>query len=206
MNDSAKKRIPVKNAHFKQNTHFGRSITMLLPEEQCVVNWLYQYGALPKIQVMKMLDMPEEKAERLLYTLRRSLRITEVLDGTYIALDPLAKPDQRIIQAVWVLAKFINKLDDPKDHYAANYPSQVFFLKENIGYEIIVLYEGEESQVRLLQPDEDLKFIIVVPDISMAPRLQLPDAPCLLATVKSCGDSEPVVTFYSQEDGTNGKD
>ena len=69
---------------------------MLLPEEQCVVNWLYQYGALPKIQVMKMLDMPEEKAERLLYTLRRSLRITEVLDGTYIALDPLAKPDQRI--------------------------------------------------------------------------------------------------------------
>ena len=35
---------------------------MLLPEEQCVVNWLYQYGALPKIQVMKMLNMPEEKA------------------------------------------------------------------------------------------------------------------------------------------------
>ena len=150
--------------------------------------------------------MPEEKAERLLYTLRRSLRITEILDGTYIALDPLAKPDQRIIQAVWVLAKFINKLDDPKDHYAANYPSQVFFLKENIGYEIIVLYEGEESQVRLLQPDEDLKFIIVVPDISIAPRLQLPDAPCLLATVKSRGDGEPVVTFYSQEESDNGKD
>ena len=178
---------------------------MLLPEEQCVVNWLYQYGALPKIQVMKMLNMPEEKAERLLYTLRRNMRITEILDGTYIALDPLAKPDQRIIQAVWVLAKFIDKLDDPKDHYAANYPSQVFFLKENIGYEIIVLYEGEESQVRLLQPDEDLKFIIVVPDISMAPRLQLPDAPCLLATVKSRGDGEPVVTFYSQEENHNGK-
>ena len=57
-----------------------------------------------------------------------------------------------------------------------------------------------------MQPDEDLKFIIVVPDISIAPRLQLPDAPCLLATVKSRGDGEPVVTFYSQEDSDNGKD
>lgn len=105
---------------------------MLLPEEQCVVNWLYQYGALPKIQVMKLLNMPEVKAERLLYTLRRSLRITEVLDGSYVALDPLAKPDQRLIQAVWVLAKFIDKLEDPKAHYAATYPSQIFFLKESI--------------------------------------------------------------------------
>ena len=177
---------------------------MLLPEEQCVVNWLYQYGALPKIQVMRMLNMPEEKAERLLYTLRRSLRITEILDGSYITLDPLAKPDQRLIQAVWVLVKFMDKLDDPQAHYAANYPSQLFFLKENVGYEVIVLYEGEESLVRLLQPDEDLKFIIVVPDISMAPRLQLPDAPCLLATVKSCGEGEPEVIFYSQEENDNG--
>lgn len=177
---------------------------MLLPEEQCVVNWLYQYGALPKILVMKLLNMPEAKAERLLYTLRRSLRITEVLDGSYVALDPLARPDQRLIQAAWVLAKFIDKIEDPKAHYAATYPSQIFFLKENIGYEIVVLYEGEESLVRLLQPDEDLKFIIVVPDVSMVPRLQLPDAPCLLATVKSHGEGEPEVVFYSQEESSNG--
>lgn len=177
---------------------------MLLPEEQCVVTWLSQYGALPKQLVIRMLNMPDEKAERLLYTMRRALRITEILDGTYVALDPLCKPDQRLIQAVWVLVKFIDKLDDPLAHYAANYPSQLFFLKENVGYEIIVLYEGEESLVRLLQPDEDLKFIVVVPDISMAPRLQLPDAPCLLATVRSRGEGEPEVIFYSQEETSNG--
>lgn len=42
---------------------------MLLPEEQCVVTWLSQYGALPKQLVIRMLNMSEEKAERLLYML-----------------------------------------------------------------------------------------------------------------------------------------
>ena len=89
---------------------------------------------------------------------------------------------------------------DPLAHYPATYPSQIFFLKENVGYEIVVLYEGEESSLRLLQPEENLKYIIVLPHISMAERLRLPHAPCLFATVDYQGGEEPVVTFYSQED------
>ena len=73
---------------------------------------------------------------------------------------------QRTIMAVWVLLKFI-ELVDPMAHYSAVYPSQLFFLKENNGYEIVVLYEGEENLLRLLQPSEDLKYIIVLPVISM---------------------------------------
>lgn len=84
-------------------------------------------------------------------------------------------------------------------HYPATYPSQIFFLKENCGYEIVVLYEGEQSLLRLLQPQEDLKYIIVLPHISMAARLRLPDAPCLFATVDFQGAEEPEVTFYSEE-------
>lgn len=54
---------------------------------------------------------------------------------------------------------------DPMAHYPAVYPSQIFFLKENTGYEIVTLYEGEEHLLKLLQPDEDLKYIIIIPHI-----------------------------------------
>ena len=81
--------------------------------------------------------------------------------------------------------------------------ANVDFLKENTGYEIVVLYEGEEHQVKLLQLDEDLKYIIVVPNTSMIPRLKLPDAPCLFATIDFEGEDEPEIHFYTQEDVAN---
>jgi len=42
-----------------------------------------------------------------------------------------------------VLLRFIDYVD-PMAHYPAVYPSQIFFLKENTGYEIVVLYDGEQ--------------------------------------------------------------
>ena len=117
----------------------------------------------------------------------------------YLGLDTLCRPDQRNIIAVWVLLKYIQMVN-PMDHYPAVYPSQIFFLKENIGYEIVVLYDGEENLLRLLQPSDDLKYIIVLPVISMVAKLKLPHAPCIFATVDYCGSEEPKVTFYSQED------
>ena len=85
-------------------------------------------------------------------------------------------------------------------HYPATYPSQLFFLKENTGYEILVLYEGEEHLTKLLQPNEDLKYIIVVPNTGVISKLMLPDAPCLFATIDFDGEEEPKVNFYAQED------
>lgn len=73
-----------------------------------------------------------------------------------------------MILAVWVLLKFIDSVD-PMAHYPATYPSQIFFLKDNVGYEIVVLYEGEQHLSRLLVPqDEDTKYIFVLPNIRMA--------------------------------------
>ena len=59
----------------------------------------------------------------------------------------------------------------------------------------MVLYEGEQSQLRLLQPQEDLKYIIIVPH----------NAPCLFATVDFQGDEEPKIIFYSEEAVGNGR-
>jgi hypothetical protein len=174
---------------------------MLLQDEQYVLRWLSQYGALAKTQVIRMLkDKPARTAEKIIRNLKQQLFISDVRGGYYLGTDPLDQPDQRVILAVWVLLKFIDKVE-PMAHYPASYPSQIFFLKEEIGYEIVVLYEGEQHLVRLLQPEEDLKYIVVVPHFSMVRELRLPNASCLFATVDYAGKDEPEVTFYKGQKG-----
>ncbi len=170
---------------------------LLLQDEQHIIKWLSQYGTLSKTQIIRMLQKSRGTAEKILRNLRRQMQISDISGGYYIGIDPMCKPDQRTILAVWVLLKFITDVD-PMAHYPAVYPAQLFFLKDNIGYEIVVLYEGEGSLLRLLQPGEDLKYIIVVPHISMTRELRLPKVPCLFATVDFCGEEEPQVTFYPE--------
>lgn len=171
---------------------------MLLEDEQYVVKWLAQYGALPRAQIVRLLRKPSQTAEKILRNLKRQMCVSDVAGGYYIGPDPLCQPDQRTILAVWVLLKFID-LVDPMAHYPATWPAQLFFLKEDTGYEIVVLYDGEQNLLRLLQPQDGLKYIIVLPHISMAEKLRLPDAPCLFATVEFRGNAEPEITFYSEE-------
>lgn len=168
-------------------------------DELHVIKWLSQYGALPKAQVMKLLNKPPETAAKFLRAMVRDLRIFDISGGYYLGVDPLCRPDQRMVLAVWVLAQFAAVVH-PMAHYPATYPSQIAFLKGNTMYEIVVIYEGEGSLLRLLQPEEELKYIIVLPHIAMADRLRLPKAPCLLATVDYNGQEEPTVTFYTEED------
>ena len=171
---------------------------MLLQEEMLILQWLSQYGVLTRKQLVRMLQKSEATAERLIRSLKKQMRVAEISGGYYIGLDPMCRPDQRSILAIWVLLKFIDQVE-PMAHYPASYPSQLFFLKDNIGYEIVVLYEGEGSNLRLLQPDEELKYIIVVPHISMVQSLRLPKAQCLFATVDYNGEDEPQITFYTEE-------
>ena len=155
---------------------------------------------------MRLLNKPNDKtSEKIIHNLKRDLRISDVGGGYYIGLDSMCKPEQRLILAVWVLIKFVNQIE-PMAHYPASYPSQLFFLKENIGYEIVVLYEGEEHLIRLLHPEDTLKYIIVLPHISMATKLLLPNVPCLFATVDFHGSDEPEVVFYSEEAAQYGND
>ena len=51
-----------------------------------------------------------------------------------------------------------------------------------------------------------MKYIIVLPNINMAPQLILPQAPCLFATVNFSGQEEPDITFYAEEVAANGNE
>lgn len=173
---------------------------MLLQEEQYVVHWLTQYGVLPKAQVLRLLrDKPTETAEKIVRNLKRDFLVYDIAGGYYLGIDPMCQPDQRMILAVWVLLQFSSKVE-PMAHYPATYPAQLFFLKENMGYEVVVLYDGEQHLTRLLQPQDDLKYIFVLPHVSMAQELILPPAPCLFATVDYDGQDVPKVKFFKEGD------
>lgn len=134
--------------------------------------------------------------------------LTNSIQAGYFIKNGIAnyKPDQRTILAVWVLLRFIDYVD-PMAHYPAVYPSQIFFLKENTGYEIVVLYDGEQHLSKLLQPqDDEMKYIFVLPNIAMASQMMRPKAPCLFATVNFAGQEEPDITFYTEEAATDGLD
>lgn len=80
---------------------------MLLQDEQYVVKWLSQYGALPKAQITKMLRKPPNTAEKILRNLKKQMRNLGMCPvATTLGLDAMSKPDQRMILAVWVLLKF----------------------------------------------------------------------------------------------------
>ena len=170
---------------------------MLLEDERHVINWLSQYQVLTKKQILKLLNKEEKTAEKILRNLKREWKIVEV--GNYLALDAHCQPEQKTILAMWVFLKFSEQVE-PMAHYPAIFPSQIYFLKDNMGYEIVVLKEGEEGLTRLLQPQEELKYIIVLTDEKQIKQLYLPDVPCLLATIDFDGEDEPKVMFYTESE------
>ena len=130
---------------------------MLLQEEQYIIHWLTQYGALTKTQVVRLLkDKPPQTAEKIIRGLKREVMLHDISGGYYLG---------------------------------------------------VVLYDGEQHLARLLQPQEDLRYIFVLPRISMAQELVLPNVPCLFATVDYNGQEVPTVKFYTEEGGAqNGSD
>lgn len=55
---------------------------MLLKDEQYVIKWLSQYGALPKTQIMKLLQKPEQTAEKILRNLKKQMRVADISGAT----------------------------------------------------------------------------------------------------------------------------
>ena len=177
---------------------------MLLQDERYLLKWLSQYGVMTRVQAVKMLQKPDKISEKIIRNLLRERRIAELYKGEYLAMDELCKVNNKMILAVWVLLQFIDKVE-PMSHYPATHPSQLFFLKENVGYEVVVLYEGEESLAMLLQQSDEVKYIIVVENIGMVARVPLPDAPCIFAMVENQDNAEPIVRFYKEETPSDGE-
>ena len=154
----------------------------LIEDERLVLRWLSQYGPLRWPQIRGLLYYrPQRSVNRLVQNMKHARRIAAIEDGAYLAVDQYCEPKQRMITA----------------HWQADAPAQISFLKDKTAYEIVVLYEDEDHLVRLLQPQEDTKYILVVPNMEFANKPLLPDAPCLFATVDQTEYEAPKITFYS---------
>ena len=170
---------------------------MLLEDERYLLKWLSQYCAMTRAQAIKMLRKPEEKtAEKIIRNLVREQRIAELYKGEILAMDELCKVNNKTVIALWVMLQFIDKVN-PLDHYPATHPAQLFFLKEKVGYEVAVFFEGEEYLATLLPQSGADKYIIVVENVGMIARVPMPEAKCIFATVEYENNAEPNVRFYA---------
>lgn len=143
----------------------------LLREENIIVSCLSKYECLKWEQIIRLLyNKTEEVAQRIIIGLKKKQIILED-EGGYLMLDPRSSADDKKLAAFWVLLNFIETLR-PEEHYPANYPSEIFFLRNGTQYEIAVLNPGEEHLINMLfmenrnnsAEEEDItKYILVVP-------------------------------------------
>lgn len=173
---------------------------MLLPEEQMIMYCLSQYESILMDQAIRIIhNRPNQTAQKIIRGLRKQHRLSFLHEGSYIGAGPASKADPKTEEAIWVLLRYIDQIE-PMSHRKADYPSQIYFIRNEIAYEIIVLREGEGRLTAMLHPREDMKYIIVVPDADMIPTVRLPDGPCMFATVEY-GDSDiPEINFFVQEE------
>lgn len=185
----------------------------LLREENIVVSCLSKYECLKWEQLIKLLhNKKEDVAQRILVGLKKKQIVLEDESG-YLMLDPRCKSDYKKLQAFWVLLEFVDKIK-PEEHYPANYPSEIFFLKQGAQYEIVVLNKDEDHLLNMLfmenrnnsvEEEDTTKYIIVVPDVDYIDNCiaKIPDAildneQILFATVsyEKPEDEVPKVQFY----------
>ena len=167
------------------------------PEEQMILQWLCQYEVMTLDQAISLLSHKTNSvANKIIRGMRKQHLISFVHAGTCIGAYPKSVADPKIIDALWILVQYADQIN-PYEHHAATYPAQIFFLKEGIGYKIVVLNEGEEHLVRLLESNEDTRYIFVVPNEAMIPQITPPDAPCIFAVIQRNESRIPEVIFYS---------
>ncbi len=170
----------------------------LREDERNVLNWLGEYGPLTKMQIKKLLNKEKDSvSDKIIKNLLHFKMMTEVR-GCYYGLDKHHQVDDNNVKAVWVLTELINKVE-PQNHQRGDYPAQIYFISGENEYEIVVVNEGEESRLKLLQPTEYTRYILVVPDNEAEKRIgtRLPKAPCLFARVVSNGvDTTPMIRLW----------
>ena len=156
--------------------------TSLLPDEQLIINCLRQYDCLRREQLIQLLYYkPRDIAEKIIASLiKRQFLIADESDN--IKHDPRCSYEFKTEMAFWVLLKYISAIK-PEEHYKANYPSEIYFLKDKNQYEIVVLRSGDDHVLGLLantdrdsgseeDDTDETRYILAIPSASMIPICQ----------------------------------
>lgn len=175
-------------------------------KESLIKQWISQYGALPRMQIKKMLNEDKDSsATNIIRNLVRRGELYEQEGGVFLALDPRQRKSERTIKALWVLIEYSDRVK-PDEHYPAEFPSELYFIGKKDDspnspsqeYEILVLEHGEEFKLRHLKQNQGVRYIIVVPTIedSYLAQLVVPDVEFLFATVTYGCSGEAKIDVY----------
>lgn len=182
-------------------------MTNFSEDEKNVLRWLKTYGPLKRTQIAKLLNKDNPKTvEYILRRLRNARVIENVTGGYYIGLSKYDKADAKTIAAMWVFLYFANDVE-PNHHRGGDFPGQIFFLKGEYEYQIVVVDAGLEHQLSLLStsPESNKKHVIVVPDEKSLEKAKkyLPDTPCVFAILSyENGADEPEIRFIRADKET----
>lgn len=171
------------------------------PEEQEILYCLEQFGTLKKIQLIRFIQKNRSVTERILNNLIKAHEIFE--DGKYVTLapNPNKERDDKTLMAFWVLAEFGDQINS-KDYYRADYPAQIFFIKDNREYEIVAFKPSDEHIISILtnkaQLSKDLHYIFAVNSESMMASI-----PPMPYTADYAVVQDDKVTFYGLKETQN---
>lgn len=95
--------------------------------------------------------------------------------GQNIQITPSARPNQYVIQAVWVLIKFINSIDID-NCYLSMSPSTLFLLMDNTMYEIIIPDKNREGVIASRikyhnKSNKDVSYMILCEDFEQVEKM-----------------------------------
>lgn len=174
---------------------YNVKINQLLFEEQLVIKWLSQYGALPIGLIREWLFYkPNTIQDKIFKNLLTRGFIYQPSENIF-TIDPTQTiPNEDIVLAGWVLARF--KDIDPQAHYPARYPAQIHFIDNNYGVDVMVVHPGMEHLLYLLEPQEQLRYILVIQNMDMLSMPISDDIHYLVAYAPSCSD----ISFYTRRD------
>lgn len=138
--------------------------------EAILIKWLSMYGCLPVVLLNALVG---DNNKLILPGVIRRLKqqgtiqsFSVAKDEQFVRLNAHYPLDHKKVDALWVLSKFTDNISS-FDHVSAQFPSQIFFLKNNTAgkkqYEIAVFYQDDIGYIRMLDIDDHLNYILVIP-------------------------------------------
>jgi len=133
-------------------------------EEDEILYCIEQFGTLTRNQLLRFIKKERNVTDKILSNLvKRGYIFTK---NDYFSSTPKMEYNERMIEAFWVMAQF-NEEINPKEYYVANYPAQIFFIKDNKPYEIISFKPGDENLISIIShrakiSNEEIRYIFAV--------------------------------------------
>lgn len=143
-----------------------------------ILNCLMKYGQIPRKALLQYIlnTNSEKETDKIKYmfngTIKKLIKSGRIFEKrgkkeSVITTYYDAEIDERFLDSFWVFTEF-SKVLNPKSHFKAAYPSDIYFAQNNKQYEIMSPKTGDEFELSVIKnrnsqiEDEENKINLVV--------------------------------------------